>query len=46
MSIITISHEAFRDGRQIAVRVTAILNYRCTIREVLGSVANNCCENA
>ena len=39
MSIITISREAFRDGRQIAVRVTAILNYRCTIREVLDSVA-------
>jgi hypothetical protein len=35
MSIITISHEAFRDGQQIAVRVTAILNYRCIIREVL-----------
>ena len=35
MSIITISHEAFGDGRAIAERVAAILNYRCISREVL-----------
>lgn len=35
MSIITISHEAFGDGRQIAERVASILNYRCISREVL-----------
>ena len=35
MSIITISHEAFGDGRQVAERVAAILNYRCISREVL-----------
>jgi len=35
MSIITISHEAFGDGRAIAERVGAILGYRCISREVL-----------
>jgi cytidylate kinase len=35
MSIITISHEAFGDGRAVAERVAAILNYRCVSREVL-----------
>ena len=35
MSIITISHEAFGDGRQVAERVASILNYRCISREVL-----------
>src|SRR5215510_5515938 len=35
MSIITISHEAFGNGRQIAERVASILNYRCISRELL-----------
>jgi hypothetical protein len=35
MSIITISHEAFGDGRAVAARVAAILGYRCISREVL-----------
>lgn len=35
MSIITISHEAFGDGRAIAERVAEILGYRCISREVL-----------
>ncbi|HEY7220448.1 MAG TPA: cytidylate kinase family protein [Candidatus Binatia bacterium] len=35
MSIITISHEAFGDGRAVAERVAAILRYRCISREVL-----------
>ena len=35
MSIITISHEAFGDGRAVAERVAAILGYRCISREVL-----------
>jgi cytidylate kinase len=35
MSIITISHEAFGDGRAIAERVAGILGYRCISREVL-----------
>ena len=35
MSIITISHEAYGDGRAIAERVAAILSYRCISREVL-----------
>jgi cytidylate kinase len=35
MSIITISHEAFGDGRAVAERVAAILSYRCISREVL-----------
>lgn len=35
MSIITISHEAYGDGRSVAERVAAILNYRCISREVL-----------
>jgi cytidylate kinase len=35
MSIITISHEAFGDGRAIAERVANILGYRCISREVL-----------
>jgi cytidylate kinase len=34
MSIITISHEAFGDGRAVAERVAAILGYRCISREV------------
>ena len=35
MSIITISHEAFGDGRAVAERVAAILGYRCISKEVL-----------
>ena len=35
MSIITIAHEAFGDGRAVAERVASILNYRCISREVL-----------
>jgi cytidylate kinase len=35
MSIITISHEAFGDGRAVAERVAAILGYRCISREVV-----------
>ena len=35
MSIITISHEAFGDGRAVAERVAAILGYPCMSREVL-----------
>jgi len=35
MSIITISHETFGDGRAIAERVAATLNYPCISREVL-----------
>jgi cytidylate kinase len=35
MSIITISHEAFGDGRAVAERVAVILGYRCISREVL-----------
>jgi cytidylate kinase len=35
MSIITISHEAFGDGRAVSERVAAILGYRCISREVL-----------
>src|SRR5215831_10350734 len=35
MTIITIAHEAFGDGRQIAEHVASILNYRCISREVL-----------
>jgi len=35
MSIITISHEAFGDGRAVAERVAAILGYRCISRKVL-----------
>jgi cytidylate kinase len=35
MSIITMSHEAFGDGRAIAERVAEILGYRCISREVL-----------
>ena len=35
MSIITISHEAFGDGRAVAERVATILGYRCISREVL-----------
>jgi cytidylate kinase len=35
MSIITISHEAFGDGRAIAERLAAILGYRCISREVV-----------
>ena len=35
MSIITISHEAFGEGRAIAERVAGILGYRCISREVL-----------
>jgi cytidylate kinase len=35
MSIITISHEAFGDGRAVAEHVAAILGYRCISREVL-----------
>jgi len=35
MSIITLSHEAFGDGRAVAERVAAILGYRCISREVL-----------
>ena len=33
MPIITISHEAFGDGRAVAERVAAILGYRCISRE-------------
>ena len=35
MSIITLSHEAFGDGREVAEQVAAILGYRCISREVL-----------
>jgi cytidylate kinase len=35
MSIITISHEAFGDGRAVAEHVASILGYRCISREVL-----------
>jgi len=35
MSIITVSHEAFGDGRAVAERVGTILGYRCISREVL-----------
>src|SRR5262245_45167 len=35
MAIITIAHEAFGDGRQVAERVASLLNYRCISREVL-----------
>jgi cytidylate kinase len=35
MSIITISHEAFGDGRAVAERVATILGYRCISREVV-----------
>ena len=35
MSIITISHEAFGEGRAVAERVAAILGHRCISREVL-----------
>ena len=35
MSIITLSHEAFGEGRAVAERVAAILGYRCISREVL-----------
>ena len=35
MSIITISHEAFGDGRAVSERVATILDYRCISREVL-----------
>ena len=35
MSIITLSHEAFGDGRAVAERVAAILGYRCISKEVL-----------
>lgn len=35
MSIITVSHEAFGDGRAVAEGVAAILGYRCISREVL-----------
>ena len=35
MSIITISHEAFGDGRAVTERVATILGYRCISREVL-----------
>jgi cytidylate kinase len=35
MSIITLSHEAFGDGRAVAERVAAILGHRCVSREVL-----------
>jgi cytidylate kinase len=35
MSIITISHEAFGDGRAVAERVAAILGYPCISREAL-----------
>ena len=35
MSIITLSHEAFGDGRVVAERVAAILGYPCISREVL-----------
>jgi len=35
MSIITVSHEAFGDGRAVAERVATILGYRCISREVL-----------
>ena len=35
MSIITLSHEAFGDGRAVAERVAAILGHRCISREVL-----------
>src|SRR5262245_39393562 len=35
MPIITISHEAFGDGRPVAERVAEILGYRCISREVL-----------
>jgi cytidylate kinase len=35
MSIITISHEAFGDGRAVAERVAVILGYPCMSREVL-----------
>src|SRR5262245_46432591 len=35
MSIITLSHEAFRHGRAVAERVADMLGYRCISREVL-----------
>jgi DNA-binding Lrp family transcriptional regulator len=35
MAIITLSHEAFGDGRAVAERVAAILDHRCVSREVL-----------
>jgi cytidylate kinase len=35
MSIITLSHEAFGDGRAIAERTAELLGYRCISREVL-----------
>ena len=35
MSIITISHEAYGDGRAVAERVAAILGYPCISKEVL-----------
>ena len=35
MSILTLSHEAFGDGRAVAERVAAILGHRCISREVL-----------
>jgi cytidylate kinase len=35
MSIITISHESFGDGRAVAERVAQILGYLCISREVL-----------
>ena len=41
MSIITISHEAFGDGRAVAERVAAILGYRYISREVLVEATND-----
>ena len=39
ISIITISHEAFGDGRAVAERVAAILGYRCISKEVLAKAS-------
>ena len=39
MSIITITHEAFGDGRTVAERVAAILGYRCISKEVLATAS-------
>ena len=39
MSIITISHEAFGNGRAVAERVAAILGYHCISKEVLAKAS-------
>jgi cytidylate kinase len=39
VSIITVSHEAFGDGRAVAERVAAILGYPCISREVLAKAS-------